>query len=348
MIGAHMAETESFPRPRRRKGSGAVTLRDVAQLAGVAPITASRAINTPSQVSPEVLGRVTEAVRKTGYVPNLLAGALSSMKSRMVGVAVPTIAGPVFLDTVQSLTEALFEAGYQVLLGQTGYDNAREDAWLDAMIGRRPDGLVLTGTSHSEQARTRLRAAGVPVVETWDQSDDPIDMLVGFSHVEVGRKVAAYLHERGYRRLAGVAGSDERAMRRFRAFQEQARALGVAQVPVATVATPTTLGSGRRGLAELLAHPEGIDAVFCSSDSLALGVLIEAQARGLRVPQDLAIVGFGDLALARDLEPALTTVRIDGFAIGRQAARFILDRANGPVERRAIDIGFELVRRGSA
>ena len=217
MIGAHMAETERFPRPRRRKGSGAVTLRDVAQLAGVAPITASRALNTPSQVSPEVLGRVTEAVRQTGYVPNLLAGALSSMKSRMVGVAVPTIAGPVFLDTVQSLTEALFEAGYQVLLGQTGYDNAREDAWLEAMIGRRPDGLVLTGTSHSEQARTRLRAAGVPVVETWDQSDDPIDMLVGFSHVEVGRKVAAYLHERGYRRLAGVAGSDERAMRRFRA-----------------------------------------------------------------------------------------------------------------------------------
>ena len=119
-----MSENESFPRPRRRKGSGAVTLRDVALIAGVAPITASRAINTPNQVSPEVRERVTEAVRKTGYVPNLLAGALSSMKSRMVGLAVPTIAGPVFLDTVQSLTEALFEAGYQVLTrsAQAGVD----------------------------------------------------------------------------------------------------------------------------------------------------------------------------------------------------------------------------------
>ncbi len=336
------------PRQRRRKGSGAVTLRDVAKLAGVAPITASRAINTPAQVSPEVRERVQAAVRSTGYVPNLLAGALSSMKSRMVGVAVPTIAGPVFLDTVQSLTEALFEAGYQVLLGQTGYDNAREDAWLDAMIGRRPDGLVLTGTSHSAQTRTRLRAAGVPVVETWDQSSDPIDMLVGFSHVAVGQAVADYLVQRGYRRLAGVAGNDERAQRRFHAFQERAKALGISEVPVATVATPTTLGSGRRGLSELLSRHPQVDAVFCSSDSLALGVMVEAQARGLQIPSQLAVVGFGDLALAADLAPSLTTVRIDGLAIGRQAARFIVERAGGPVAQRSIDIGFQLVARDSA
>lgn len=343
-----MSDPETFPRPRRRKGSGAVTLRDVAQLAGVAPITASRAINTPSQVSQEVRERVAQAVRQTGYVPNLLAGALSSMRSRMVGIAVPTIAGLVFLETVQSLTESLFEAGYQVLLGQTGYDNSREDAWLDAMIGRRPDGLVLTGTSHSPQARARLRASGVPVVETWDQSDDPIDMLVGFSHVAVGRAVADYLFQKGLRKLAGVAGNDARAQRRFLAFQERAAELGLGVVPVASVETPTTLGSGRRGLAQLMSTHEELDAVFCSSDSLALGVMLEAQARGLVIPSDLAVVGFGDLALAKDLQPALTTVRIDGLAIGRQAARFIVDRAEGAPRPAAIDVGFQLVTRASA
>jgi LacI family transcriptional regulator, gluconate utilization system Gnt-I transcriptional repressor len=345
-----MSDAESFPRPRRRKGSGAVTLRDVAKLAGVAPITASRALNNPNQVSAEVRERVAEAVRNTGYVPNLLAGALSSMRSRMVGVAVPTIAGLVFLETVQSLTEALFQAGYQVLLGQTGYDNAREDAWLDAMIGRRPDGLVLTGTSHSAAARLRLRAAGVPVVETWDQSEDPIDMLVGFSHVEVGRSVADFLVQRGYRHLAGVAGSDERAQRRFLAFQERARALGLTEVPIAEMATPTTLGSGRRGLAELLARNPEIDAVFCSSDSLAVGVMLEAQSRGIRIPQDLAVIGFGDLSMAADMSPSLTTVRIDGSAIGRQAARFIIERAErkpDPSEGRHIDVGFEIIARDS-
>lgn len=345
-----MSDVESFPRPRRRKGSGAVTLRDVAKLAGVAPITASRALNTPNQVSAEVRARVAEAVRSTGYVPNLLAGALSSMRSRMVGVSVPTIAGLVFLETVQSLTEALFAAGYQVLLGQTGYDNAREDAWLEAMIGRRPDGLVLTGTSHSEQARLRLRAAGVPVVETWDLSEDPIDMLVGFSHEALGRSVADFLVQRGYRRLAGVAGSDERAQRRFRAFQDQAKALGVPEVPIAKMATPTTLGSGRRGLADLLERQPDIDAVFCSSDSLAVGVMLEAQSRGLRIPQDLAVIGFGDLSMSADMSPALTTVRIDGTAIGRQAARFIIERAERkpePLQQRTIDVGFQIIPRAS-
>ncbi|SEK30759.1 transcriptional regulator, LacI family [Roseateles sp. YR242] len=345
-----MSDAESLSRPRRRKGSGAVTLRDVAKLAGVAPITASRALNSPNQVSAEVRERVTAAVRSTGYVPNLLAGALSSMRSRMVGVAVPTIAGLVFLETVQSLTESLFQAGYQVLLGQTGYDNAREDDWLNAMIGRRPDGLVLTGTSHSQQARLRLRSAGVPVVETWDQSDDPIDMLVGFSHVEVGRSVADFLVKRGYRRLAGVAGSDERAQRRFLAFQEKAQELGLPEVPIAKMATPTTLGSGRRGLTELLAQYPDVDAVFCSSDSLAVGVMLEAQSRGLRIPQDLAVIGFGDLAMAVDMSPSLTTVRIDGTAIGRQAARFIIERAErkpDPTKARHIDVGFEIIARDS-
>ncbi|MET0520175.1 MAG: LacI family DNA-binding transcriptional regulator [Burkholderiaceae bacterium] len=333
---------------RRRKGSGAVTLRDVAQLAGVSPMTVSRAVNSPEQVSAEVRQRVAEAVGRTGYLPNLLAGALSSMRSRMVGLSVPTIAGPVFLDMVQSLTEALFDAGYQLMLGQTGYDNAREDAWLAAILGRRPDAIVLTGIVHSAQARARLLASGIPVVETWDQTPSPIDMLVGFSHLEVGRQVAMYLAQRGRRRLAGVAGDDERAQRRFLAFRQTAEALGQPAVPVATVATPTTIGSGRAGLADLLAREPAIDAVFCSSDALAIGVITEAQARGLRIPEQLAVVGFGDLGFAADLHPSLTSVHIDGPAIGRQAARFIIERLAGIAAPKIVDLGFSIVPRASA
>ena len=182
---------------RARRGSGAVTLHDVAKLAGVAPITASRALNTPGQVSAEVLRKVGDAVARTGYVPNLLAGGLASTRSRLVAAVVPTIAGPVFLETVQSLTEALAERGYQLMLGQAGYAGDREDALLEAIIGRRPDGIVLTGIMHSAEGRRRLLASGIPVVETWDLTPTPIDMLVGFSHVEVGRAVASYLHAQG-------------------------------------------------------------------------------------------------------------------------------------------------------
>jgi len=335
----------SAPPRRARRGSGAVTLHDVAKLAGVAPITASRALNSPDQVSDEVRRKVAEAIARTGYVPNILAGGLASSRSRLVAAVVPTISGPVFLETIRALTDALAERGYQLMLGQSGYVGNREDALLGAIIGRRPDGIVLTGILHSAEGRKRLLSAGIPVVETWDLTPTPIDMLVGFSHVEVGRAVAQFLHAKGHRKLAVVSGSDERARRRQQALDAAAQALGLGPVRAVVVPAPTTLKSGRAALAELMEGP-GIDAVFCSSDLLALGVITEAQARGVAVPGQLAIVGFGDLEFAADLHPALTTVRINGAAIGRQAAQFIVERAEGrPVEQRVVDIGFSIVER---
>ena len=342
-------DTPVEPRRRTRRGSGAVTLHDVARLAGVAPITASRALKTPGQVSEDVRKRVAEAVAQTGYVPNLLAGGLASTRSRLVAAVVPTITGPVFMPTVEALTESLAERGYHLMLGQSGYVGNREDALLEAIIGRRPDGIVLTGTVHSDALRRRLRAAGTPVVETWDLTADPIDMLVGFSHAEVGAAVARFLHQRGHRRLAVVAGNDDRARRRTAAFVAQAAVLKCPKVPVHEVTPPTTLRSGRQALKALMALRSRPEGVFCSSDLLALGVLTEARAAGLKVPADLAVVGFGDLDFAADTDPALTTVRINGAAIGRQAADFIVRRAEGQeIAQPVIDIGFSIVERESA
>jgi len=342
-----MIQETTQPR-RTRRGSGAVTLHDVAKLAGVAPITASRALNSPDKVSADVLKKVGDAVARTGYVPNLLAGGLASTRSRLVAAVVPTISGPVFLETVQSLTQALADRGYQLMLGQTGYAGSREDALLEAIIGRRPDGIILTGIMHSAEGRRRLLASGIPIVETWDLTPTPIDMLVGFSHVEVGRAVAEFLHAKGRRRFAVVAGDDERARRRVDAFRVAARALGLHDVETAFVPAPTTLKMGRESLAALMSVSPEIDAVFCSSDLLALGVLTEARIMGLRVPERLAVVGFGDLDFAADIDPSLTTVHIKGGAIGRQAAQFIVDRAEGRVvDQRVMDIGFSIVERAS-
>ncbi len=339
--------------PRRSRRGGGITLGDVARLAGVSPITASRALNTPDQVAPDKLARVREAVARTGYVPNRLAGGLASARSRLVAAVVPTIAGPVFMEMVQSLTTALADAGYQLMLGQSGYTESREDALLEAIIGRRPDGIVLTGILHSPEGRRRLLASGIPVVETWDLTPTPIDMLVGFSHVEAAAAVARHLHAKGRRRPALLSADDERALRRNRGFVDEALRLGLvrdaAEIPVLRVPAPTTLGSGRSGLARLLAQDPEVDAVFCSSDMLALGVLIEAAARGIAVPRQLAVVGFGDLGFAADTQPALSTVRIDGTGIGQRAARFIVDRADGrTVGQKIVDVGFRVIERGSS
>ena len=346
-----LPDAPSSPR-RPRRGAGGITLGDVARLAGVSPITASRALNTPEQVAKETLERVREAVSRTGYVPNRLAGGLASARSRLVAAVVPTITGPVFMEMVESLTTALADAGYQLMLGQSGYTQSREDALLDAIIGRRPDGIVLTGIMHSPEGRRRLLASGIPVVETWDLTPTPIDMLVGFSHLQAGAAVAQHLHAKGRRRVALLSGDDERAQRRNRGFVDEALRLGLAQsadqIPLRRVPAPTTLGSGRAGLAALLAETPDLDAVFCSSDLLALGVLTEASARGVVVPGQLAVMGFGDLAFAGDTHPALSTVRIDGTAIGQRAAGFIVDRAEGrAVGEKVVDLGFQIVERAS-
>lgn len=332
-----------------RRGSGGITLSDVSRLAGVSAITVSRALNTPDRVSPETRERVRLAVESTGYVPNLLAGGLASNRSRLVAALVPTIAGPVFLETIQALTDTLAGRGYQLLLGQSGYGESREDALIDALVGRRPDGIVLTGVMRSPEGRRRLVAAGIPVVETWDLTPTPVDMLVGFSHEQAGEAVGHYLAGKGYRRPAVVTGDDHRAMQRQRGIERAFAQHGIVGLPVLTVRAPTTLGSGREALRSLLARHAEPDVLCCSSDALAHGAITEAHSRGMSVPGDIAVMGFGDLSFARHAFPAISTVRIDGTAIGQRAAGFIADRAEGRgVAQPVVDIGFSLVQRESA
>ncbi len=337
------------PARAARPGTGGITLSDVARLAGVSSITVSRALNTPAALSPETMERVRSAITRSGYVPNLVAGGLASNRSRLVAALVPTVAGPVFLETIQALTDALAEAGCQLMLGQSGYTGAREDALLDAIIGRRPDGIVLTGIMHSAQGRRRLLASGIPVVETWDITPTPIDMIVGFSHEKVGVAVADYLYGQGYRRPGVVIAEDQRAMRRRAGFEDRLAELGVHGIPVCSVPAPSSLANGRAGFADLRARHPDIDVVFCGSDVIAHGVITEAQALGLSIPGDVAVMGFGDLPFAAFTHPSLSTVRIDGTSIGRQAAKFILDRAeNRDVGPRVRDFGFTITKRASA
>ena len=331
-----------------RPGTGGITLADVARLAGVSAITVSRALNTPAAVSPHTLERVRVAISRSGYVPNLVAGGLASNRSRLVAALVPTIAGPVFLETIQALTDALAEAGCQLMLGQSGYTGLREDALIDAIVGRRPDGIVLTGIMHSAEARRKLLACGIPVVETWDLTPTPIDMIVGFSHEKIGRAVADFIYEQGHRHPAIVTADDHRAGLRRAGFEQRLRELGFGAPPACMVPAPSSLGNGRAGWAELRRQDQRIDVVVCSSDMLAHGVMTEVQAAGMAVPDDVAVMGFGDMPFASHTHPPLSTVRVDGAEIGRQAARFILDRVEnrdpGPKVR---DLGFSIIKRAS-
>jgi LacI family gluconate utilization system Gnt-I transcriptional repressor len=319
----------------------------VAKLAGVSPITVSRVFNRPEMVASGTLDHVRRVIERTGYVPNLLAGGLASRRTRFVAAIVPAISNQIFSESIQSLTDRLWESGYQVLLGTSGYPTSREESLLAAILSRRPDGIFLTGISHSAKSRRRLAAANIPIVEVWDLTPSPIDMLVGFSHEKVGQAVAEYLVARGHRCFGVISADDARAEVRRMGFQSVLEKNRIADVRTVHVPAPSNFRLGREGLARLLERGSLPRAVFCSSDTLAHGVLIEAQARGLSVPGDLAIVGFADLDFAAHTFPPLSTVRIDRPAIGRRAAEALLGRIEGRPVERIVDIGFHVMERGT-
>ena len=347
--GRGKARLKTHPATARRirHTSGVVTLRDVASMASVSPITVSRVLNHPELVTPSTTERVRHVINRTGYLPNLLAGGLASRKTHFVAAIVPALSHQVFSETLQSLTDRLWESGYQVLLGTSGYPTSREESLLTAIISRRPDGIFLTGISHSVESRRRLVAAKIPVVEVWDLTPTPVDMLVGFSHEKVGQAVAEYLVGLGHRRFGVISADDARAEGRRAAFESLLVKHEMTDMLTVLVPAPSSFELGREGLARLLELGPLPRALFCSSDTLAHGVLVEAQARGLSVPNDLAIVGFGDLNFAAHTLPPLSTVRIDRPALGRLAAEALLGRFEGRHVERIVDIGFELMKRGT-
>ena len=340
--------TKPATRASRPATSGS-RMEDVARLAGVSMITVSRVLNTPDKVAPATRRKIEAAIRKTGYMPNLTAGSLASSKSRIIAAIVPTIDNSIFAETVRGLSETLAAGGYQLLLGQTGYDEAAEESLVAAFLGRRADGIVLTGARHSRLTVRRLKGAGIPVVETWDLSVAPIDMVAGFSNIGAGCAMAQHLLSKGYRRFGLAGGDDDRTHARRDGFAAALKGTRGASLVTNLITSGRSYSGGREALTQLLKQDAKLDAVFFSNDALAVGALMECRRRGLQVPGDIAIAGFADLDIAAEIEPALTTVRVRSRHIGEEAARMLLLRLSGQAVNVPVrDVGFTIVERASA
>ena len=199
---------------RTLRNANAPTLKDLARIAGVSPITASRALHRPELVAEATRLRVAQAVEQSGYVPNSLAGGLTSRQTRLVAAIVPSVGHSLFSDMLDALIHTLAAQRYETTLGISSYDPEHEETWLAAMLSRRPDGIVLTGTEHTARTRRLLVNADVPVVELWDYQPHPLDMVVGFSQEDAGRAAFRHLAACGYRRPAILRADDSRAARR--------------------------------------------------------------------------------------------------------------------------------------
>jgi len=346
---------DSTRRPRR--GHGRPTLHDVADAAQVTRITVSRYLRAPELVAPDTADRIREAIAQTGYVPNYQAGQLASVQSKMVAALIPNVGHSIFAETIQGLAEGLRGSGYELLLASTDYSLAREEDQLRALLGWRPGAIVITGRHHTAEALRLLKdaqAGGSPVIEIWDYTHDEAGgetfAQIGFNHEEVGRAMARHLVGQGHQSLIYVDSSvaeDFRAHERGRGFASEARASG-AQVAILRPPRGDVFEAGRRILVEWAGQKrDRPTAAAFTNDHLACGALMEAQVRGIDVPAQLAILGFGDFPLGRQMRPTLSTVCPPRAEIGRAAAAALLQAISTQTEVMSQALPWELIARES-
>jgi LacI family gluconate utilization system Gnt-I transcriptional repressor len=307
-------------------------MADVAAKVGVSKMTVSRALNRGEDAgrgaSQALRQRILQACRDMGYVLDQTARTFASKRSGFVVALIPALNNSNFSDTAHGLTAAVEGSGLQVLLGYTDYDAATEERLLRAMLARRPEGVVVTGGNHTAAARKLLKAAGVPVIETWDLLREPIEHTVGFSNAEATAELVRLLHTKGYRRIAFLGGlpeSDPRGADRRHGFEQAMKQLKLnAKRTLSVGRAPVSMADGAQGVAQLMLLWPDTDAVVCVSDHAAFGALAECQRRGWAVPDRVAIAGFGGFEVGGACHPQLTTVAVDCVGIGRAAGELLV------------------------
>ena len=338
----------------RQSESQAPTMVDVARKAGVSPMTVSRALKHSSQVSQATRDKILSAVNELGYVLDQAAGSLSSRRTGFIAAIVPSLNNSNFADTARGITDQLEHTDLQLLLGYTDYAEDREEKLVEAMLRRRPEGVILTGGSHTPRTRRMLENAGIPVVETWDLPVQPIDQVVGFSNEEAMRLLIKTLAGRGYRKFGFIGGAttrDSRGEQRRKGFTRAIDELGLSPGRIVSVGIPPiTIEQGGQAIASLLERWPETEIVACVSDLSAFGALMECKRRGMRVPEDIAIAGFGDYEVAAFSHPGITTVNVDCYGIGTQAASRLVELIRTNTVNRHEEIiltTFKVVERGS-
>lgn len=339
------------PRTKRPSTSG-VKMRDVARLAGTSTQTVSRVISRPELVAEPTRLLVQQAIVELNYIPNSAARLLASSASRIVAVIIPSLSATVYAQEVHHIVRVLEERSFSILIGNSDYSEQREERLVQSFLERQPEGFILTGTEHTERTTALLLRSGVPIVETFDGDSPAMDMSVGFSNFQAGRTVAELFRSRGLTRLAFVGGrpdQDFRANARFAGYCDRLAEEALTPITRVELDLPMKQSDGIVALDRVLAAEPLTQAIFFSADSMAISALLECNRRGIQVPDQIAICGFGNYDYGDALMPSLTTISVPFEEMGALAAREILARIDGDNQRpRKTVMPFKLIRRGSA
>ncbi|MDX3927822.1 MAG: LacI family DNA-binding transcriptional regulator [Shinella sp.] len=333
-----------------REDKPTVTMQSVAAAAGVSPMTVSNAFRYPQRVQEDTRRRVLKVAAELGYIPNHAAGNLASGQSRVIGAVIPSIKNSSFYKYVSGMQDQVAEHGYELIL-KLADTTRHEAAAIQTFLGLRVAGIALVGDEHESDAVDLMRKTGVPVVESWVH-EKPFDMAVGYSTTAATEALVKLLIDRGCRRI-GFVGYEGSVSRRFTerlpAFRNSLARAGLESDLVHLVEEADGFGAGPKALEGLYRRDPSIDAIICPTDIVAAGVLFECGRRGWKVPERIAVAGWGDYEIASEISPGLTTIQPNAYEMGQRAMRMIIERVWGEGEPGSVvNTGFGIVRRASA
>ena len=305
----------------------AMDIRDIARRAKVSTATVSRTINRVPTVDPQLAKRVWKVVNELGYYPNRQARALVSGRSRIFGLIVSEITNPFFPEIVQSFEDLAVQHNYEILLTSTVHDPKRMELSVRRMIERRVDGVAILTFGMEDSLIRDLRFRNVPLVFV-----DVGPRMPGVSNIRVNyqegiREAVQHLAAFRHVRIAFVSGplTLRSALARKAAFEQSMQEIGLNFAPELIIEGDHTMKGGMRALLELLSMRERPTGVLCSNDMTAIGVMREAYDYGIRVPEDLSVVGFDDIRLAQFMIPPLTTVQMSQTELANLAFKALLN-----------------------
>jgi len=295
----------------------------VAVAAGVSVATVSRTLQLPEIVAEETRRRVHEAIRHIGFTPNAQARTLRTARTNLIIALVPDIANSFSSEVIRGIEQAAREHGYSVLLGDTQYSLSREQTYADMIAARQADGII-TLLPHVPKL---LIDGRFPVVSACECVEDRAITCIGVDNARSATIAVDHLLTLGHRRIALIAGppSSPLSADRRHGYEAALRAAGARSGAALMASGDFSAESGRSAVEELLARKERFTALFCSNDEMAIGAIRGLKAHGLRVPEDISVVGFDDIRFARYTDPPLTTMAQPKNELGREALNLLLE-----------------------
>ena len=304
-----------------------LTIREIAVAANVSTATVSRVINEPERVREETRNRVLAVMDELHFVADRVAGGLKSQRTRTIGLIIPTIANSIYSSSTQAIQRLSQAEGYTVFVGVSEFSADAEAALIHRLIEHRIDGLILTGADRALPVYKKILHNDIPFVVTWQLTRSEELPSVSFDNYRAACTATTHLLSLNHRRVGLICGNtavNDRAYERRRAFEDTMASRGIEVRAELIHEREFEMFEGRDAMSRMLSCEAPPTAVFCANDVQAVGAIAACNDRGLRVPEDISIIGFDDLPIAQCTLPTLTTVRVPAYDMGTVAARELI------------------------